>query len=315
MCHPTYPVFRSASILKCDPPITSAITAEIGVALRDSSGPFTKDIIRLISSLRNVTRAAEGGDALRVRLTPAVTIDFPPIEFTWRANDMEFRACFTVPSSANRKAKVWTRYNFKSIQTDKKTVATFYGWVEEINSFVHDECLKFYNARLAALGLEPRLSKTYDIVIRMVSAANAEIKSELDREFAQPHSSKTIASRAYELLIDEVGRDSGLPIPRKELSERTRLVGFRYPRNRLLEPAPIGSSIRGEADDKVSPVPVVQSPPLAEDNFEALCLVDYNQNSLDITGVAHEVIPPKDFRRSAPHVVTGEISFEVGNAY
>jgi hypothetical protein len=145
----------------------------------------------------------------------------------------------------------------------------------------------------------------------MVSARNDAIKTELAREFGQPlEYNEDRAREAYDLLINELERDCGIKPRRKELGDHTKLVGFRYLRKQ--DPNDDNAKLRLD-EAEAAAVGLVPAP--GDDSFEALCIVDYDNDGLEIAGVAHEPNPPADFRRSAPHIVSGEISLEVANAY
>jgi hypothetical protein len=306
MCDPTHPVFRSGSILRAVPSLSASRAVEVGARLRDFHPELADRLMPLLLEQTDVSYCAlADGSTIRVRLLPAVVVDFPSIEFVWRGNEMNFRTCFTA-CSGTRKAKIWTRYNFKMAQDRKKLVADFYHFVTRMDARVHSECLAFYNSQLTTLKSPSKLSSTYSVHIRMVSVKSAEIRDQLDRGFTRPLERDATRDRAYELLMNELDGDCGLDLPRKNLDEHTRLVTFRYPRKADSETIEDISAPMGE---------LVESPSIVNENYEAICIVEYDNDKLNITGVAHELNPPNDFRRSAPHIVSGEISFEVGNSY
>jgi hypothetical protein len=305
MCDPTYPTFRSASILKARPGLNAAQAVLAGQGLSNADSELSHAMVRKISTLPKVARArpSSGGWELRARISPAVTIDFRPIEFDWSDTPIQFRACMTT-SIGDRKAKIWTRYNFVNVETHKETVASFFHWVEEHNASVQDECVDFYNNQLKKVGIEAELTRTYMITIKMISTANPKIRADLERELTGSYEDEPEESeKVYAILAKELREDCGFELPVPD-GKNTRLVGFRYPRR----------SQQLQDSDKAD-LPNVPAPPITDESFEALCLVQHDENGLHITGIAHEPTPPDDFRNSAPHVVSGEISFEIGNAY
>ena len=311
MCDPTYPVFRFGYVLRAEPSMSPADAVEVATRLYDERARLVDGLVSRLQALGGVSdvQPDQRPNAVRVRSVPALTIDFPPIDFAWLGHQMEFRPCITACSSV-RKAKIWVRYNLRKTQTRMATVASFYDWVQTVNEPLQDFCLAFYNEQLKALGFESRMSRTYTIAIKMVSARNDEIKAELAREFSQLDPDEERAGEAYRLLMKELEGDCGVKPRRKELGDHTKLVGFRYLRKQDPNDDKIDILLKGPQTDSPGLVP-----PQGDDTFEALCIVDYDNDGLEIAGVAHETNPPMDFRRSAPHIVSGEISLEVANAY
>lgn len=305
MCDPTYPVVRTGSILKASRVLSASAAVQTAEWLFSKQADLTGALIAALGRIPDVDKIVpvEDDEAIRVRVVPALTIDFRPIGFAWKGESMELRPCLTV-CSGKRRAKLWIRYNFKDIQEDKRVVAPFFKWVEEWNTQLHDICIDFYNRVLSEGHRKVQLERTYSISIKLLSVQNPALKDELDREFLQIQSrSPQQASNAYDLLVNTIENDCGLTLANKELDGDTLLVGFRYPRTRI------------EGDAPASLPQLQDSPPLAGEDFGALCIVDHDVDHLRITGVAHEARPPKSYRRSATHIISGEISGEVGNVY
>jgi hypothetical protein len=311
MCDKNYPVVRTGSILRASRTLSADEAVVVAEHLYDQRDELTAACIAILQSMSTEARtisdiwSSTNADAVRIRTMPALTIDYSPINFRWDGNPMEFRACATVCSGA-RRAKLWTRYNLTEKQENKHAVKAAFDWVESVNEALHKRCIEFYNAQLAKIAPPVFVEPTYEILIKLMSVKNPELKEELEREFTQVTGRSPDAARqAHDLLIRTIEEDCGLTLPNKEIGERTLLVGFRYPRHPRLS----------EVGTEPAVEQLLTSPPLAEEDFGALCIVDYDKNGLRITGVAHEENPPTNYLRSAPHVISGEMSFEVGNAY
>ncbi len=80
MCDPTYPVYRSASILKAHPGLDAANAVLLGQMLHEASRDFSQAMVLKIGSLPDVKDAhpSPTEPEARARISPAITIDFPP---------------------------------------------------------------------------------------------------------------------------------------------------------------------------------------------------------------------------------------------
>lgn len=311
MCAPTYPIFRSGSILSADHETTAEEAVAIGRLLRDNNLHFTTKLISNLESrdgcaFRNFEfNQAEGP---RIRLQPAITIDFTPLRFFWNDNPIDFRVCMTA-WSGKRKAKIWTRYNFVELQKSKKNIPSFFAICRNEDQIIHDFCANFYRdivAEINTITLEP----IYRICIQMLSTRNDKIKDIIESTSDAVRDKDNIRIKDFEkTVLEELQNEYGVSLVQPAPNTRRLIKSFSYPINSIewlvdndLQTDDIG--MQGMLVDSVLPQEV-----------QAVCIVDTGDTDTEVTGLVYESKRAKDFRRSGPHIVSSELSYELGNAF
>jgi hypothetical protein len=320
VCSPTHPVFRAGLILRAAREIAAGEAVQIAEALRGGQEEITQAFAAILASAgREFSGIASGQESAqslipRVRLFPALTVDFLPLSFYWRDNLVEFRPCMTVCVGGKR-AKIWTRYNFQLIQSKTDQVSEFFSVVRMLNQNVQTALLELYNKKLASY--KNSLEKEYQILIRMLSTNNEEVRDLAAASFASnlsivPDSEQSKVGRfdsssekheeVLKILCNEFG-DSIEPPASPDLPKQSQeLFAFTYPSNSARSEQ---SEESGESERKALPV----------SDFNAISVINISDDKTEIIGLAYEQQPPENFRRSATHIISGEISFELGNAY
>jgi hypothetical protein len=211
-----------------------------------------------------------------------------------------------------KRAKIWTRYNLQRVLSKTEVVTKFFSEIRVLNGQIQAALLEIYNKKLSVF--QNSLTKEYQILIRMLSTNDKSVRELAAGAFASdasivPDSGQPKASRfdpapekrdeVLSIICREFG-DSGEP---KSGSGRPKpsqkFVAFAYPSN----------SSRSEE----SAEPERQALPGSD--FNAISVVNISHEGTEIIGLAYEQQPPENFRRSATHIVSGEISVELGSAY
>jgi hypothetical protein len=115
---------------------------------------------------------------------------------------------------------------------------------------------------------------------------------------------------AEDKIIHELSREYGVLVPSSVSSTTKRIIrSFSYPIN----------SIEWLADEDEQSGKLELSKFLNDDivpqDVHAVCIIDANDKNTDVIGLVFESKRAKDFRRNGPHIVSGELSFELGNAF
>jgi len=305
MCSPTYPVFRSGKVLRAERDIDPDTAVSVAKLLRDAhikTGELFRKVILAQGSDFELVKSKPGPDEAawpRTRLFPAVTLDFPPCEFVWHKVHkvaVEFRVCITVCVDGKR-AKIWTRYNCIDVQKNAEVIREFYDAMEKIDDPLQEEYARFYNEIL--MQFKNKLDWEYDIRIRMLSTKDQHVRALTESSPpTDPANDAVGGAPAGDVseILGIIAREFAIELPPNPESATRKLVTFNYPRN---------DPDAGKKDGV----------PAADEDFNAVGVVDIDDKGISIVGLAYEEKPPSNFRRSAPHVISGEISYQVGNSY
>jgi hypothetical protein len=312
LCDPTYHIFRCGSILRADKPATAQTTVELGRKLEAASKDFTKAFLGFLSNTMKFkeVRLSSGrsGSPTRVRVHPAIIVDFPPVRFEFADLEVDARVCMTT-WTGERKAKIWVRLSVTNPQSDKRVVSSFFRHAREVAPLLQDFAENYYSDLVReSFGIE--VTNILGIYIRMVSSPSRAILQavEDDRSPQGPTDRDKLLETVERVLRSEFDLDLGDP------PEGTRRLvkSFQYPLNSMVA-----------ISEKAHVEPTMESlENLLSMNFsgyndvQGLYAVDLGKTRAEVYGVAYEEQPPpRTFANAASQIASAELSYQLGGVY
>jgi len=331
VCTPTFPIFRSGAILSASREASGADAVALGRRLRDESDEFTDELISFVQkNCRpfSVVRRAEvtRQSATRIRLYPAIIVDFPPLRIKWSGHEIDFRVCMTAWTGP-RKSKIWTRYNLIRTQESKHDISDFFAVVAPQDKLIHEFCAKYYEAWTQRVfkesGKEIKVTPIYKIVLRMVSSADANVSRWIEerletdkRQGADENSDRNLRERVTSLLRNEYALEPSLS--KSDTSAKQFVRAFRYPLNSmklLVDRADSSAQSSAQGDGNVDFDEMIFATVSSLQEVKSICVIETGTDTAEVTGIVYEPMVAAQFNASGTHIASAELIYGLGNLY
>jgi hypothetical protein len=322
----TFPVFRRASVLSfpsADGTVTPRQSVEIGRSLKAHSGDFIEKLtsfLQTASPILTDARLVKGAnpDRPRIRLDPAIIVDFPIIRLTWHNLEIETRVGMITWSGA-RKAKLWTRFHVTTQVSDPEVVRQFFADFKLVSKVINEFCVNYHSTTITFPGTGDqrrgagfnKLTPYYTIMISAVSSSNSSLLYEIDAEseFHRRPSRQRLEKCVRTILVDEYGIE--LPPLTKSLTSKFQrnFNCFVYP---IINPTII-SKRHALLSTKIGPDKFQDSEAL--DELKCITVTDTFSDRAEVWAVVYEEYPLEEHRQSGPLIVSAELSLMLGGLY
>ena len=173
MCDPSYPILRSGLILSSDRVLDGEEAVRLAQTLADQQQAILAVFSQRVAEHwpgtdRPKAATGYGSDALRLRFSPTITLDLPPVVMMWEDIEIESRACLTV-CAGDRRGKLWQRMNSNKTLTDKTKIGRLLTYFEELSSVFETVWLGIYNEYAARLRPAVVFDRSYELRVIMTS--------------------------------------------------------------------------------------------------------------------------------------------------
>lgn len=310
-----FPVSRSGSVLRPrnDIGFSTEQTIIAGRELYRRARPITQqfalDIAKTIADSSDIRMLNHkiGNNSSRIRFTPNVIVDFHPVTFSVRPYNYEARSVVTVCPGNNR-GKLWVRVsltNFMQNDADKSAIShNLRNW----STMFRDLWIQYYNEFCGSTGSitgqKVQFDNKYKIDIFMISALSRNNPLlETFKEIDMPDQERGLdRDKVFALLNSELLSRSSVQLSSDSDDDALkRLAAYRFPSFDLETEA--SYDIIGDAATDL------------DTDFRALCAVFIRRAGSEVVGIALSPKRPSTFRKSASHVASAEISFELGRIF
>jgi hypothetical protein len=310
MDSPTFPVFRRASVLAADRSASPQQSVEIARALKAGSAEFIDKLTGFLKSdpfqLSGVRPAVQpDSPGPRIRLDPAIIVDFPAIRFTWQTLQVETRVGMTTWITP-RKAKLWTRFHLTDEVSDARTVRDFFSAMRTLSDRLHNFCIGYYSA-LTFETQKLKLKLYYQILIFAVSSPSLKLLEavEAQSELRIPPNKNNLEKCLTKVLVD----DFDIELPELGNKFKRSFNSFLFP---IINPS-IMSARRALLSD--SHYTEIIHDTHAFDELQCITVTDTWNDHAEIWAVVYEEHLLPSHRQSGTFIVSAELSLMFGGLY
>lgn len=315
MKSPTFAVFRRATVLSSESSASPAASVKIGRALDKRTGDFVEKTLGFLtdqqqsSVLKNPRKALQQPhpDRARVRLDPAIIVDFPIMCVDWRGHEVEVRIGMTAWISL-QKAKLWTRFHLTEMISDAETIKEFFAEVERESAALHEFCANYYSNVTKEESDIPQLAPFYSIFIFAISCNNEDLSRTIDDQselFARPDPGALGAT-----LTNVLSEELEFQLPHLAEGTVRNFNSFVFP---LIDPDVMKEQHQSSGDIGASADASEDS--YVRDELKCIAVTDTTREKAVMWAVVYEERPLKDHRKSGPFIASAELSLMLGSLY